>query len=140
VTGMTPEMRRVCQMAAAVPVWLLGNLLLTSCISGDASLEWVDPGAAPLHPAYELVETMLVRNCAPCHSSGESSEEEGDDDDLDYSSCSGIVAGIDGIEEEVLSGGSMPPGAWPRLGEREKLILKRWIEDGACSPCNPCPP
>jgi hypothetical protein len=34
----------------------------------------------------------------------------------------------------------MPPGAWPRLSEEEKLLVQRWLSQGACSPCtNPCP-
>jgi uncharacterized membrane protein len=128
---------------------VLGTALL-ACAAGDDPLDVVDPAAAPLHPSWEQVETIVKRNCAPCHSEGEGDEDEdgGDDDgnglrlledDDDYSSCAGIVDGTDGIEDEVLESGSMPPGAWPRLSEREKLILKRWIDDGACAPCNPCP-
>jgi uncharacterized membrane protein len=117
-------------------VFCVLSFYFSSCGSGDAPLSVVDPNAAPLQPTYEQVEAIVVRNCAPCHSSGEAS---GEDDDLDYSTCRGIEAGIEGIENTVFEGGSMPPGAWPRIGERDKLILKRWIDQGACSPCKACP-
>ena len=64
---------------------------------------------------------------------------EGEDDARPYDTCEGIVGGIDGILKTAVSEGSMPPGAWPRLPQNERLLIVRWVEQGACAPCNPCP-
>jgi uncharacterized membrane protein len=117
-------------------------LILAACDSGDGTLAAVDPGAVPLDPSYEMVVQILDRNCVPCHKGGGDApgvnriEEE---DDPDYDSCQGIRAGLDGILREGVEAESMPPGAWPRLTEEEKLVITRWASAGACSPCNPCP-
>jgi hypothetical protein len=139
---------------------VLGGVFLamaTGCGFGDAPLGAVDPDAAPLAPTYEQAKTILDRNCAPCHKEGGG---EGGGDlwadrgsallarpgdriaaEPDYSTCQGIQGGLDGIVRTVLQGGSMPPGAWPRLSEEDKLTLQRWLDQGACSPCSPraCP-
>lgn len=115
---------------------------LPGCAAGDRTLAEVDPQAAPLHPTYDQVFAIVESNCAPCHGGGSAVDkrEDGEGDDLDYASCLGIQNGIDGLRSTVLEGGSMPPGAWPRIAERDKLLLQRWIEDGACSPCTAaCP-
>ena len=111
-------------------------LTLCSCGSGERTLGVADPLAAPLAPTYEQARQILDRRCLVCHDGG--GEAEGGED-TDYSTCRGIVAGVGGILRTSVDGGSMPPGALPRLTEREKLILRRWIEQGACAPCNPCP-
>ena len=49
------------------------------------------------------------------------------------------VTGIEIMPASAVLEGSMPPGALPRLNEVEKLTIARWIEQGACAPCNPCP-
>jgi mono/diheme cytochrome c family protein len=124
-------------------------LLTVSCGSGDRPLSAVDPEAAPAVPTYEMVAAILDRNCVPCHHAGKVSppprlgplgeDEEEDDDAEPYDTCEGIRDGIDGILDTAIDGGSMPPGAWPRLDERERLIITRWVEQGACSPCKACP-
>lgn len=124
-------------------------VLTASCGSGDRPLSAVDPGAAPAVPTYEMVAAILDRNCVPCHNAGKVSgpprpsplgeDDEGEDDAEPYDTCEGIRDGIDGILDTAIDGGSMPPGAWPRLDERERLIITRWVEQGACSPCKACP-
>ena len=109
---------------------------LASCGSGERTLGVVDPLAAPLAPTFEQAKRILDRKCLPCHDGG--GEAEGGED-ADYSTCQGIVAGVGGILDTAVDGNSMPPGALPRLTEREKLLLRRWIDQGACAPCNPCP-
>jgi uncharacterized membrane protein len=125
--------------------------LLAGCSSGDRTLADVDPDAAPANPTYEQVVAILDRNCVPCHSGGSSlaqpltslapreDGEDDDDDDPNYDSCEGIQDGLDGILDTAIENATMPPGAWPRLDQRERLILSRWIEQGACCPCTNCP-
>jgi mono/diheme cytochrome c family protein len=130
------------------PILLAAVLtVVTGCASGDGTLATVDPEAAPLHPTYDEVFDIVEFNCAPCHGDGDGDGEAGlredgygEGEDQDYSTCRGIQEGIDGLRRTVLDEGSMPPGAWPRLTEREKLVIRRWIAEGACSPCtSPCP-
>ena len=126
--------------------------LMAGCACGDGTLASVDPEAAPLHPTYDEVFDLLEFNCVPCHDEGgddvsidagaelREDGEEDDGEDPDYSTCLGIQEGLEGLRRTVLDEGSMPPGAWPRLSEREKLVIQRWIAQGACSPCtSPCP-
>ena len=121
-------------------------LFVPSCGSGDLPLEAVDPDAAPLVPTYEQAAAVLEHYCVSCHHGGGDAPQaaarpagaldEGEDgEDADYSTCEGIQQGLGGLQQTVLVEGSMPPGALPRVPEREKLLLKRWIEQGACSPC-----
>ena len=125
---------------------------LTSCGFGDQPLGVVDPGAAPATPTYQQVKAILDHRCLACHGGGSGGDRAAaiaraglaptaasEDDDRDYSDCAGISADLDGILNAAVVEGSMPPGALPRLTEREKLIVERWILQGACSPCRPCP-
>jgi uncharacterized membrane protein len=121
-------------------------LSLFACGAGDMPLDDVDPSAAPLEPAFDQVNSIIQRQCVPCHSSSnaddDKKEDENNEDDaedfLPYETCDMIVGNAPYIYYEAVEEGSMPPGAWPRLTEREKLIIKRWIENGVCAPCNPC--
>jgi uncharacterized membrane protein len=130
-----------------LPSFLL-LLLCSACGSGDRSLVDVDPGAAPERPTYEMVAAILDRACVPCHSGGGSGGGgdnrpggfiPAEDDGGPYDTCQGIVEDLEGILDTAVDGGSMPPGAWPRLDERERLIIRRWIDQGACAPCRSCP-
>ena len=51
-------------------------------------------------------------------------------------SCDAIRSNLDDIFIDIFVDNSMPPGAWPRLDSREKLIIQRWIDSGAGGPCN----
>lgn len=118
----------------------LAGLACAGCGSGSQPLSVVDPAAAPLHPTYTQAETILKRACAPCHKSSGGGAAGGEfENDLDYGGCAGITSAgsIDGVRRSVFQRGDMPPGAWPRLDQREQLILERWIADGAKGPCNP---
>jgi len=119
----------IIRRSIAAACVLVSSAAIVSCGSGDKTLGVADPLAAPLHPTYEQARTILDRRCVSCHGAG--------DEEHNYSTCEGIAADLDGILNESVYGGSMPPGALPRLTEREKLILARWTGDGAPSPCNP---
>lgn len=121
-----------------VPAVWAACLCGLACGSGDRTLDVVDPEAAPRQVAYERVVRILDRACLPCHGRTPGAVTAGPPSP-NYSSCEGIVAGVDGIRSTVLARGSMPPGAWPRLDETDKLALQRWIDAGACAPCNACP-
>ncbi|MEK7348510.1 MAG: hypothetical protein AABZ94_06530 [Candidatus Eisenbacteria bacterium] len=123
--------------AFAVAALFVAAASVTSCGAGEKTLGIADPLAAPLAPTYEEAKSILDRKCVGCHGGGGESEAEPGSDDRNYSSCAGILADLNGILSTSVVGGSMPPGALPRLTEREKLILDRWAALGAHSPCNP---
>lgn len=121
--------------------------LLVSCASGDRPLEAVDPNAAPATPTYDDVFGIIYRECVPCHDSDGNGyflfTQDGKPDGVLYgtaapglNTCGEIIDNLSGIEQDILVTNTMPPGAWPRLTEREKLIIKRWIDNGAPAPCN----
>jgi uncharacterized membrane protein len=143
---------------------VLAIVPIVSCGSGDRPLGVVDPDAAPATPTYQQVKAILDRRCLACHGGGSGGDRAGaiaragvaipaagapiagaaagataQEDDRNYADCAGISADLDGILNAAVVTGSMPPGALPRLTEREKLIVERWILQGACSPCRPCP-
>ena len=103
------------------------------CGQGDAPLATVDPGAAPLQPTYDEVAAILYRNCVPCHDSGAdktmNGEEDGEEESPDLSTCQSVRDNFDSVWSTI-EAGTMPPGAWPRLSEPEKLLLQRW--DRSC--------
>lgn len=118
---------------------------LTSCNSGDLTLADVDPNAVG-EASYEQVRAIFKKNCVPCHqtdnkpggilaTAGEQQDDELEDVDLE--SCEGIQE-YAGEAVRVLLEDTMPPGAWPRLTEAQKLTISNWLSDGACAPCNPC--
>lgn len=94
--------------------------------SGDLPLDQVDPTAVPANPTYDEVYAILHRECASCHSDG---------DNLDVENCIDIVAERTSIVERV-EDNTMPPGAWPRLTSEEKLLIRRWVDNGTPAPCN----
>jgi uncharacterized membrane protein len=119
---------------------------MTACGSGDRPLDQVDADSVPAHPTYEQVFAIVDRECIPCHENGESEGEDYavskspgpaflEDDAPDLSDCTSIVAQRDGIWDTIAAN-TMPPGAWPRLTSEERLLIRRWIDDGAPAPCN----
>jgi len=125
-------------LGAGAILILLG---LTACDSGEQTLREADGGALPVDATYEAVEQIVERNCAACHHSGGGDAPHGlqpAEDDYDYSTCEGIQDGLGDLIDTAVNGESMPPGAWPRLTEEEKLVILEWINNGACSPCTPC--
>lgn len=125
-------MRRLLGHAARRPRLVLVLVALAfvalgpGCTSGEDTLAVIDPGSVPANPTFADVEPIILRSCKPCHDGGE---------DPPLATCDDIVANVDGIEETTLDENTMPPGAWPRLTSREKLLLQRWIDDGAPASC-----
>ncbi len=124
--------------------WLpLLLLLLASCQgSGDLPLAQVDPAAVPSDPTFDQVNAIVQRSCTPCHKGGGEGESDGGDsrliiaeDDVSLETCAEIVSQRSSILEQA-EANLMPPGAWPRLTSQEKLIIRRWIDNGAPAPCN----
>lgn len=115
--------------------------------SGDLPLDQVDPEAAPADPTYDQVFAILHNRCVACHTGdGDEDEDEGDyatlreratmgDTEPDLSDCVEIVAYRDDILEQI-EANTMPPGAMPRLTNEQKLIIRRWVDNGATAPCN----
>lgn len=130
---MNLSFRKSRRRDAVLLLTVLGLVALAGCAAGDKTLVEVDPEAAPLEPTYQQVVAILDRSCVPCHSGGER------DDGGSYDTCEGIEADLGGILRTAVDEGSMPPGAWPRLTETERLVLRRWVANGACSPCKNCP-
>jgi uncharacterized membrane protein len=122
--GFVRRVRLALLLASVLPV----ALLLAACGSGDSSLDVVDPGAVPANPTFDQVFAIVQRDCAPCHDQGGT--------DPPYDTCEDLVAYRGDLAVEVLEKNTMPPGAWPRLTSGEKLILRRWITQGADAPCN----
>ncbi len=130
--------------------WLRYLLALTllacavgGCASGDQTLDAVDPNAVATVPTYEQVFAIVHNNCVSCHAGG--GEEEDDvaaatamaaEDVPGLEDCTSIVALRFDILDQV-NANAMPPGAMPRLTSEEKLIIRRWVENGAVAPCNP---
>jgi len=111
--------------------------------SGDRPLEQVDPDAVPQSPTYDRVYAIVHHACEPCHHSGSEGSDSpvsfaravAEEDDLDLSTCNGIVSQRFDIWTTV-ENNTMPPGALPRLTSEEKLTIRRWIDSGAPAPCN----
>ena len=117
---------------------------MAGCASGDNTLDAVDPEAVAANPTYNQVFAIIQNRCVLCH---ESDDEDGGDGDYlrvttgaedvpGLETCASIVALREDILERV-EDNTMPPGALPRLNSEEKLIIRRWIENGAPAPCNP---
>jgi len=131
---------RIVAFASLPALWVL-----SACGAGDRPLAVVDPEAVPAEPTYEQVAAILDRSCVPCHHSARNEplvgvstlREEGEDDSVPYDDCDSIVHGVEGILRTAVDGSSMPPGAWPRLDEYERLVIRRWADRGAPAPCAP---
>ena len=135
-------------MSLALPLLILlaGG---AGCNSGDATLAQVDPDAVPQNPDYEIVFGIIQRECAPCHTDADDDgeEEEGASTwagpqraalggvEPDLTTCIGILCSLGDIDEQIREN-KMPNGAWPRLSSEEKLIIERWMLNGAVAPCN----
>jgi uncharacterized membrane protein len=113
--------------------------------SGDLPLDQVDPTAVTDQPTYQQVDAILQRSCVPCHAGGSDDESENESDfrtritagdvEPNLEDCGDVVAQRSSILEQV-DANLMPPGAWPRLTSKEKLTIRRWIDNGAPAPCN----
>jgi uncharacterized membrane protein len=115
-------------MKSRLPAALLAFALLTGCGSGEAPLAVVDPEAVPENPTFEQAFAIVQRECASCHRGGGGPSPS-------YLTCEDLVANRNDLVISALQENSMPPGAWPRLNSRDRLILSRWIAQGADAPC-----
>ncbi|MEE9268712.1 MAG: hypothetical protein V3V49_00465 [Candidatus Krumholzibacteria bacterium] len=107
-------------------------ILLSACGSGDLPLDQVDPNAAPLQPTWSQVFPIFQRECIPCHATDD--PPGGTRPNLE--TCEAIIANLADIATDIFVLNKMPPGAWPRLTEVERLTIERWIANGATAPCN----
>jgi uncharacterized membrane protein len=126
--------------------WVPLLLVIASCQgSGDLPLDQADPGAVASNPTFDQVNAIMHRSCVPCHQGGGEDVAAfslvdsrtlalADDAEPHLDDCLQIVAHRNAIWEQVDSD-RMPPGAWPRLTNEEKLIIRRWIDTGAPAPC-----
>jgi uncharacterized membrane protein len=127
---------RLCFFTAAMAA------VCNDCASGDRPLDAVDPQAVPQNPTYDQVFAIVHNRCATCHDGG-GGESEGEYfraselaiDVPPLTTCTDIVALRDDIVTRV-EDNTMPPGAMPRLSSAEKLLIRRWVENGAPAPCN----
>ena len=123
--------------------------LVVACGSGGGTLEDVDPNAVPLDPDFQLIVNIMDRACVPCHQEGANDDGPDSMGDTapsrsargfstypDLETCQSIVDHQEDIVDRALRENDMPPGAWPRLSSEERLIILRWIENGAKAPCN----
>lgn len=137
--------RRPTELTSALPLLLVLVLATGGCGgSGDLPLDQVDPDAAPADPTYQEVFAILHNRCVSCHTG------DGDDGGEYAPSPNRAVAGgvepnledcteIVGLRDDILQqveANTMPPGAMPRLRSDEKLLIRRWVENGAPAPCN----
>lgn len=125
------------------PALLLMAAAFAACASGDQSLDAVDPQAVTADPTYDQVLVIMQNKCVSCHEGSGEGEGGGDfqamtvalEDVPGLEDCTSIVALQDDILD-VVENNTMPPGALPRLTSEEKLVLRRWVENGAPAPCN----
>ncbi|MFN3199062.1 MAG: hypothetical protein ACE366_11745 [Bradymonadia bacterium] len=110
----------------------LTALALSACDAGDATLEEVDPEAAPANPTWSShVERIMVVRCTACHAEdAQSGEAEG----YGYETCEKTIRNWEGFVETVVEEKTMPPGGADRLTSAELLTMQRWYEQGA--PCD----
>jgi uncharacterized membrane protein len=107
---------------------ILIAVLCAACSSGDKPLDAVDPQAVTAEPTFDQVNAIIHNKCEFCHN-------DGGEDYSPLTTCTDIVA----LRFDVLSriqDNTMPPGVFPRCTNEEKLLIQRWVENGAPAPCN----
>jgi len=116
-----------------VPLMILALLAalaaaFAACSSGDKTLDAVDPQAVTAHPTFDQVNAIVHNKCVICHdaSAGKISP---------LASCTDIVA-LRGDILNRIQDNTMPPGVLPRVTSEERLLIQRWVENGAPAPCN----
>jgi uncharacterized membrane protein len=135
--------RHIACTGGLITALMFGLSGVMGCGSGDLPLDQVDPGAVPADPSFDMVFSIIQRECTPCHNDGGEDDEEdadrrasaGNGDNPNYETCEGVIDNLDNLYSEVFVRNTMPPGAWPRLTSEEKLIIQRWLDNGAEAPC-----
>ncbi|HKW15118.1 MAG TPA: hypothetical protein VJS69_11585 [Candidatus Krumholzibacteria bacterium] len=117
--------------------------LLVACASGDKPLDAVDPNAVAQNPTFDQVNAIIHNKCVSCHAA--TSGEGGNDfrtgvvsEIFPLDTCFDIVGERFDILDRIQNN-TMPPGVFPRCTSEEKLLIQRWVENGAPAPCNPQP-
>ena len=143
----TPGSTAAQKCRARVYVWLLcmitaTAMILAACASGDRPLDEIDPASVTANPTYDQVFAIIDRECVSCHQEGDGEASDATaataallEDDTNLSDCVSIVAQRENIWDTI-DNNTMPPGALPRLSSEERLIIRRWIDNGAPAPCN----
>ena len=101
-----------------------------ACSSGDRTLNEVDPQAVTAQPTFDQVNAIIHNKCVSCH------DENAGEEYSSFTTCTAIVAERGSILDRIQDN-TMPPGVLPRVTTEEKLIIQRWVENGAPAPCNP---
>ena len=100
------------------------------CGFGDASLDALDPGAAPATPSWSAdVQPLMDLYCTACHAED---AQPGRVEGYGYGTCEETreERNWEGFERSVFVENEMPPGGAPRLRESELLTLRRWADQG----------
>lgn len=141
-TSIAAHVRRRFRVSLLILVLLAAlAAVFAACSSGDKTLDAVDPNAVTANPTFDQVNAIMHNQCVSCHTSGSGESEGGSDfrfalDTQPLNTCTDIVAQRFDILDRVQNN-TMPPGALPRLSSEDKLIIQRWVENGAPAPCNP---
>jgi len=138
---------RISQLRACLFLLLIAvAAFFAACASGDKPLDEVDPNAVALNPTFDQVNAIIHNKCATCHES-QSGDSEGGNElrfgpaadgngvNTPLTSCIDIVALRFDILDRIQNN-TMPPGVFPRCTSEEKLLIQRWVENGAPAPCN----
>ena len=121
---------RFASSIAALLVCAALAIGIAACSSGDKTLDAVDPNAVIANPTFDQVNAIIHNKCVSCH------DENASEDYSSFTTCTAIVAERGSILDRIQDN-TMPPGALPRVTTEEKLIIQRWVENGAPAPCNP---
>lgn len=104
---------------------------LGACGAGDATLEEVDPEAAPARPDYEThVAPIMDDYCTTCHAK----DSGGEGGEVRYDSCEMVVRNWRQLERSTFDEKSMPPPTAYALSSADVLTLRRWWEQGHACP------
>jgi uncharacterized membrane protein len=132
----TSTRKRNTQLRACLFLLLVSiAAVLAGCSSGDRALNDVDPNAVVQAPTFDQVNAIIHNKCVMCHTAT-AGENGGRIQPL--TSCTDIVAQRYDIINRT-EDNTMPPGVMPRLTSEEKLIIERWVGNGAPAECNPVP-
>ncbi len=101
---------------------------LAGCL-GDATLDEIDPEAAPAEPTYEAhIEPIMIEKCISCHAPD---ANVGELEGIGLDECEKVQDNLEIVSEMIFEKNSMPPGGMLRLTSEEKLTLQRWFDQGA---------
>ena len=110
----------------------LSALTLWGCGMGDATLDEVDPEAAPANPTWSAhVERIMEVRCTACH---DPDAQPGEASGYGFETCEKARRYEDPFIRTAIDEKTMPPGGAERLTSAEALTMLRWYAQGA--PCD----